>query len=508
MSPDEPRGTFASPMPDEHRSNLSEPGDTEMLSADRASLALEAASVGSWELDLGTRQLAATARCKANHGLPPDADLQFEGHLLPSIEDTHRDRFRIALDEAIAAHGAFEIEVPHRWPDGSRHWLLVRGRVVDAARMVGISMDLTERHAVEDALHESEARYRCIVETAQEGIWTLDAAAHIEFANGRMGDLLGRSLEELVGRCSWDFAFPEDAAVLQAQFQRRRAGEAGQMDVRFRHRDGRELWMLMSGRPIHDSEGRFSGVLDMFTDITARRDVEQTLVESDRHKDQFLALLGHELRTPLSPILTATKILEMHGSLDPRLKKACETIARQTLHMSRLVDDLLDVGRVAVGKLRLDRDVVDVSALVKEAVDTCAPLIEARRHTLQVALPGEPVYVFADAGRLVQVLSNLLNNAAKYMQPEGRIELSAFRDERYVAIRIRDQGVGITPDMLHRIFDVFMQVGASGYRSDGGLGIGLWLVKSVVEMHDGRIEAHSDGLGKGSEFIVRLPVTA
>ncbi|MGH9310325.1 MAG: PAS domain-containing sensor histidine kinase [Vicinamibacterales bacterium] len=350
-----------------------------------------------------------------------------------------------------------------------------------------------------------EARYRRIVETLPVGIWTVDLDARIDFANERIGDLLGRAPGDLLGRTPSEFVFPEDAAAVQARFERHRAGETGHGELRLRHRDGHEIWALVSGSPVHDAEGRLRSVLNTFTDITARRLEEKTVIESDRRKDAFLSLLGHELRTPLSPILTAAKLLEAKGPADPQLEKARQIIIRQTLHMTKLVDDLLDVGRIGAGKLRLTRQVTELGAIVNEAVDTCTPLIEEKQQELVVTLPRDLTYVNADSRRFVQVLCNLLNNAAKYTQPRGRIELSAFRQGSLICIRVLDNGVGLGPDMLEWIFDPFVQVSTTAYGADGGLGLGLALVKSVVELHGGVVAARSEGIGKGSEFEIRLP---
>ena len=230
------------------------------------------------------------------------------------------------------------------------------------------------------------------------------------------------------------------------------------------------------------------------------------LQDTDRRKDEFLAILAHELRNPLAPIRNAVQILRAQGPLLPELTWATDIIDRQTEQLTRLVDDLLDVSRITRGKVELRKQRVDLATLVDNAVEASRPLIVSQGHELVVVIPPEPIYLDVDPTRLAQILSNLLNNAAKYMQQGGSISLSADRDDEQVVIRVKDTGIGIPSEMLPRIFDMFMQVDRSLERSQGGLGIGLTLVQRLVESHGGSVEARSDGPGQGSEFIVRLPI--
>jgi signal transduction histidine kinase len=223
-------------------------------------------------------------------------------------------------------------------------------------------------------------------------------------------------------------------------------------------------------------------------------------------RDEFLAMLAHELRNPLAPIRNAAQVIRMLGTPDPNLGRARDVIDRQVTQLSRLVDDLLDVSRVTHGRVELRREEVELATVVAHAVETSRPSIDGRRHTLVLSLPPEPVWLDADLARLSQVLGNLLNNAAKYMDEGGRIWLSAECGEREVKIRVRDEGVGISPEMLARVFDLFTQADRSLARSQGGLGIGLALVRSLVGLHGGSVRAASEGPGRGSEFVVTLPV--
>jgi len=231
-----------------------------------------------------------------------------------------------------------------------------------------------------------------------------------------------------------------------------------------------------------------------------------TLKESDRRKDEFLAMLAHELRNPLAPIRNSVQIFRAHGMPVPDLQWATEVIDRQVRQMTRLVDDLLDVSRITRGRIELRRQPVDLSEVVASAVEASRPLIDKWRHELTVTIPPRPIRLDADPTRLAQVLSNLLNNAAKYMDHGGRIVLTAAQEGGDVVISVRDTGIGIKKDMLTRVFDMFMQGDPGSERSEGGLGIGLTLVRRLVELHGGSVEARSDGPGKGSEFRVRIPV--
>ena len=229
------------------------------------------------------------------------------------------------------------------------------------------------------------------------------------------------------------------------------------------------------------------------------------LREADRRKNEFLAVLAHELRNPLAPILNSVEVLRLIGPAEGKVAQARDIVERQVRLMTRLVDDLLDVTRIAQGKIELRRRPFELAAAVSEAVQTTAPVFESQRHRLSVALPAGPTWLVADPARVVQVLVNLLNNAAKYTDPGGEVTLTAACEGDQVIVRVRDNGMGIPSEMLGHVFDLFVQAGGSGGRSQGGLGIGLTLVRQLVEMHGGSVSVHSDGPGKGSEFVVRLP---
>jgi CheY-like chemotaxis protein len=259
---------------------------------------------------------------------------------------------------------------------------------------------------------------------------------------------------------------------------------------------------------VRDSSGDIIGASKIARDITDRQRAEEALREADRQKDEFLALLAHELRNPLAPLRNGLQILRLAGADAAAADKARAMMERQLGHMIRLVDDLLDVSRIGRNKMELRRGRVLLSEVVSSAVETARPAIDSAGHQLVVSLPPEPVPLDADLTRLAQVLSNLLTNSAKYTQRGGRIWLTAERRDGELAISVRDTGIGIPAEALPHIFDMFSQIDRSIERSTGGLGIGLALVKGLVEMHGGVVTAESDGPGKGSTFTVRLPAFA
>jgi len=236
-----------------------------------------------------------------------------------------------------------------------------------------------------------------------------------------------------------------------------------------------------------------------------RRRAEE-LVEADRHKDEFLAMLAHELRNPLAPIQNAVQVLKRLDHAQPEMQRATAVIERQVHQARRLVEDLLDVSRISQGKFSLHKEPLELDEVIAQAVEECRSLMEARKHQLTVNLPNDPIRLEADPTRLIQVVANLLNNAAKYTDDGGHIWLTVEQNEAEAVLRVRDNGIGITPAMLPRVFDLFAQSDQAFRRSQGGLGIGLKLVRSLAEMHGGRVQAFSDGPGKGSEFVVHLPV--
>jgi PAS domain S-box-containing protein len=309
---------------------------------------------------------------------------------------------------------------------------------------------------------------------------------------------------------------PEDQPRIQKSVAAAlRDNTAYEIEIRIILRDGTEKVLYQWAEIERDSEGRPWRLLGSCQDITERRRAEEALRvseealrESDRRKDEFLATLAHELRNPLNPIRSAVEVLRLRGPDTPELRWGREVIDRQVDHLTRLIDDLLDVNRITRNKLELRKQRVDLAEILHGAVESSRPLLERQRQELTLSLPAEPVFLEADLVRLTQAFMNLLDNAAKYTPAGGRIALVAERQAGEAVVSVKDTGIGIPPEKLDHLFDMFYQVDRSLERSHGGLGIGLTLVKRLVEMHGGTVEARSQGSDRGSEFVVRLPVLA
>jgi PAS domain S-box-containing protein len=349
-----------------------------------------------------------------------------------------------------------------------------------------------------------DGRVRLLADRLPDMAWIADTEGRLLWSNRRLLEYLGYPSTESVAAMMNETAGLRDLrAILQRCCQPLNLPWQSQLPIA--GVDGERRWFLSRGTPILDDEGRLEFWCGTHVDVTDQRHRHEELAAACRAKDEVLAVVAHECRTPLTAILTAVKLLEVKARDDQGLKRLCESIRRQGLQVSALIDDLLDATRIASGKLRLVCENIDIRFVVRQALDASTPLIEHRRHTVQLSLPEEPIYVRVDVLRLSQVIGNLLSNAAKYMGEGGRIEVSVDTSDAEAVLSVRDHGVGITPDMLERIFDRFIQIGDVGRRRHDGLGIGLALVKTLVERHGGRVEARSGGANQGTEFLVYLP---
>jgi len=372
-------------------------------------------------------------------------------------------------------------------------------------------VEVTDQVLTEKYRDEENERLRGLFEQAPGIMAVLRGPEHVfELTNQSYMQLIGH--RQIVGKAARE-ALPE--VVGQGFFELLdRVYATGEpfvghaLPVRLqREPDGplEERYIDFVYQPILDAGGAVSGIFVEGSDVSARKQIEDELRAANRQKDQFLAMLAHELRNPLAPIMTAAQLLKI-GSLDARnIANASEIIVRQASHMTDLVNDLLDVSRVTRGLVTLEKEELDLNVIVSAAVEQVRPLIDARRHSLTLQLSGRSAHVIGDRTRLVQVISNILNNAAKYTAPGGRITLAVTVDEERVHVAVRDNGVGIAPDILPYIFDLFTQAERTPDRSQGGLGIGLALVKSLVTLHGGTVSATSEGIGQGSEFCICLP---
>lgn len=443
--------------------------------------------------------------------------LVLEDYVAPAYRAELRERHNRRMQgHSVPTH--FEYEGLRK--DGRRMWLEVdvvpirdaTGRVTHTQSAI---RDVSERRRAEQALRASEEKFSkaFLGSAAAVTITRLHDGAFIDL-NPAYTRITGYSREDLLGKSAppvW--ACPGD----RAEFVRalREHGSVETLEVHLVRKDGREWTGLVSAQLI--SLGGEDAVISSILDITDRqraeaelkareadlREVLGQLAETDRRKDEFIAILSHELRNPLAPIRFALPVLQARH-LDETGRRTIAVIDRQVNHLTRLVDDLLDVSRITRGEIQLQRDHVTLGSVVDSAVEAAFPAMTAARHTLEVSVPDDPIWLHADAARLAQVITNLLNNSAKYTPRGGRIWLTARCEHRSAVLRVRDSGVGIPGDQLVAVFEMFRQVNRPE-AAQGGLGIGLALAKRLLEMHGGSIEAHSAGAGQGSEFIVRLP---
>ena len=439
-------------------------------------------------------------------------------------------RLMALVQEAIRTKGLFEMEHRVRRADRSWGWMLSRavplldddGEIVE---WFGTGSDVTEHKRAEQALRDSEERFRALFDRGPIAMYSCDASGVIQEFNRNAVLLWGR--EPARGNPEERFCgaskllFPDGAVMphalspIAAVLKGEPPIEHG-VEVLIERADGTRTTIIANIVPLINDRGEITGAINCMYDITERSRLErktveqaQKLLELDRRKDEFLAMLSHELRNPLAPLSNAVQLLRLHKSDDPVQQQAHGIIERQLGQFKHLVNDLLEVSRITTGSVRLRQERISLSDVVERAVETAQPLISQHRHELVVALPRQSVFLHADAARLEQVLVNLLTNAAKYTDDGGRIWLSVEQEgeasDAVAVVRVRDSGIGIDAELLPRIFDLFTQAERSLDRSEGGLGIGLSLVRRLVELHGGTVKAHSTP-GQGSEFVVRLPV--
>jgi len=387
----------------------------------------------------------------------------------------------------------------------------VRDETGRIAGMFCACVEVTEQVLSEKYREEENERFRALFEQAPGIMAVLRGPEHVfELTNQSYLQLIGH--RQVVGKTARE-ALPE--VVGQGFFELLdRVYSTGEpfvghaLPLRLQLVPGgpmEERYVDFVYQPIRDAGGAVSGIFVEGSDVTPRKLIEDELRAANRQKDQFLAMLAHELRNPLAPIMTAAQLLKL-GRHDPKsVANASEIIVRQASHMTDLVNDLLDVSRVTRGLVTLEKEELDLNVIVAAAVEQVRPLVDARRHALTLQLSGQPAHVIGDRTRLVQVISNILNNAAKYTAPGGNIVLAVTTDAERVHVTVSDNGVGISADVLPYIFDLFTQAERTPDRSQGGLGIGLALVKSLINLHGGTVHARSPGLGQGSEFEVCLP---
>ncbi|CAK0776561.1 Histidine kinase [Gammaproteobacteria bacterium] len=498
-------------------------------SEERLRLALHGAKAGAWSWDLRTGVAVWSLENFNLHGIDSSQGApnynDWKSCLHPDDRSVVERAIRVALDQRVpeqrsglrvlrpvierrAPEYRAEYRILH--PNYGMRWLLGIGRIERAQdgtplRLSGLNLDITERKRVEEALMESERCWRELAEAMPQLVWTANNEGMVDYYNRRHEEFSDPHPHAVI---PWQPVLHPDDRWRTAEAWRRsvQTGTPYEVEHRVQRSDGNFRWYLTRAVPVHDAMGQVIKWYGTSTDVDARRQAEEALRTADRRKDEFLAMLAHELRNPLAPIRNAVHIMSLLDLPDPKLKWVREVIDRQVRHLARLVDDLLDISRIVRGKITLRKERVELAHLVQQAQEAVRPIIEARKHRLTVRLPAYPVTFEGDAVRLSQVLQNLLDNAAKYTREGGDIELTATTNRRELVISVQDNGVGIPPDLLPRVFDLFQQGERSLDRSQGGLGIGLTLVQQMVKLHGGQVAACSPGLGQGSTFTVHLPL--
>ncbi|HEV3257766.1 MAG TPA: PAS domain S-box protein [Gemmataceae bacterium] len=444
-----------------------------------------------------------------------------ENQLFYELNDGQWDipALRKLLEEVLPHKQAFQdFEVEHIFPEIGRRTLLLNARCFEPQNgrpelILLVFEDITERRLSDVALQISEVRYRRLFETAKDGILILDArTGKITEANPFMTGLLSLPHDELLGKELWEIGVFSDISENQTAFRELQAKgyiRYAHLPLETRQKQKVEVEFVSNVYEVDHRKVIQCNIRDISDRARLERITQQqaaTLADLHRRKDEFLAMLSHELRNPLAPILNAVHLLRLQGNENLIQHQARVIIERQVGQLSRLVDDLLEVSRIATGRVRLHQERLDLRGVVERAVEAVRPLIDRRRHELSLSLPPEPVWLHGDPNRLEQVVVNLLNNSCKYTDEGGRIGLTVCQEEDKVVLRMQDTGIGIAADLLPHIFDLFTQADRSLDRSQGGLGIGLALVQRLVELHGGTVQAFSAGIGRGSEFVVRLPV--
>ncbi|MEP6859664.1 MAG: PAS domain S-box protein [Deltaproteobacteria bacterium] len=418
--------------------------------------------------------------------------------------------------EVATREGKFEEEGFRVRKDGSQFWanVLITAVRDDHGTLVGfakVTRDLTERKAAEQARVDAEQRLQLLVNSVRDyEMIMLDPAGMVTTWNAGAEAIKGYTAQDIVGSHFSRFYPAADVAAGKCDLELEVAAREGRFeDEGWRVRkDGSRFWANVVISAIHNPAGKLVGFSKVTRDLTERVKVEQESAarraaeEANRAKDEFLAMLGHELRNPLAPIVTALQLIRLRG--DTAFAREHAVIERQVDHVLHLVDDLLDVSRVAQGKIELKTKRVDLRDPIAKAVEIATPLIDRFQHQLHLDVPAQPLVVEGDEQRLVQIFSNLLTNAAKYTEPGGQVWFTVRHTDKDITIEVRDTGVGISAELLPRVFELFVQGRQGVDRSTGGLGLGLTLAQSLVRLHRGEITAASEGLGHGSVFSVRL----
>lgn len=468
------------------------------------------AHIGNWRMDIRNNVLEWSDENFRIFGIPKGTPLTYQS-FLDIVHPADRQLVDTTWQQALTG---MPYDIEHRlivdkkvkWVrelaelEFDKHGALLGG--------FGTTEDITDIKSTQEALQSERAFLRQIIDAVPSMIFVKDREGRFMLSNEALALCYGTSPDSLTGLTDENFNPNADEVThfYQNDLDVIRTGQSKLIpEEKVTHADGSVHWYSTVKIPLYDTDNSCSKLLGVATDITERKHAEETLRLMDRRKDEFLAMLAHELRNPLAPISNAVRLLKMQEATDPKLALSCNIIDRQVTHMTRLLDDLLDMARIMQGKIRLKIEHFELTDIVNNAIETSRPLLESRKQELIISQTMTPQWLEGDHVRLAQVLSNLLNNAAKYTGEGGKIMLSVMREGSDAVIEIKDTGIGISPDILPQIFDLFTQADHTLAHSQGGLGIGLTLVRQLVEIHGGTVTAASEGIGQGSTFTVRLP---
>ena len=415
--------------------------------------------------------------------------------------------------QVATVEGRFEDEGWRVRKDGSRFWanVVITALRDDEGKLLGfskITRDLTDRRMHEEALRQSEERFRLLVDAVQDyAIFLLDPEGVVVSWNSGAERMKGYSRDEIIGKHFSHFFTEEDIAAGKPWEELATARRTGRAEIEGWRvkKNGQRFWARVMISAVHDDEDHLRGYAKVTQDLTERRHA-QDLEKAAKNVNEFIAMLAHELRNPLAPIKMAVEV--MAKAPDEATREAMrQTIDRQSAQLARIVDDMIDIARITRGSLVIEHAPVELGEVVRRALETAAPAIAAARHALEVEAPAEGLVVYGDRDRLTQLVANLLNNAARYTPPGGRIWIRARRDHGHVVLSVRDTGRGIEPQIIERIFDMFVQGRSVLERVGGGLGIGLALARRIAELHGGTLVAKSEGPNRGAEFVLRVPLS-
>lgn len=477
-----------------------------MLNRGRLEYASRLSNVGFWYCDLPFDVLEWDERVKEHFFIEPTATVTIED-FYDRIHPEDRERTRIAIDTSISNREAYDIIFRTKDPlTGEVKWIRALGGTDYAPggnpiHFDGITVDVTAQKLADLKVAESEARHRGVITNMDEAFALFDSDFNIIDVNEATCQITGIPRSKLLGSNHWE-QFPDtfDSEIGQMYKQVLLDGQSRYLEHRYVFNDDRAFWFEARAFKVG------TGVAVLYRDVTKRIEMFEALKDADKRKDEFLAMLAHELRNPLSPIVTAAEILTNLSKTNTQIALPTSVISRQAKHMTRLIDDLLDVARVTQGHIRLQKVAVDVNDVMEQALEICKPLLQVKHQHLSISSDViSPFYVEGDMARLVQCVANIVTNAIKYTDPNGEIKITVGADETDVYIEVADTGSGIAPELLPIIFDLFVQSQRTLDRSQGGLGVGLAIVKRLVEMHGGSVSAFSQGDGLGSTFKMRLP---